>query len=60
LPYFSLESVEYFDLDQVGEYALLLGNATTTAKVGFYLDQHRESLMVDDKDLRALRKHRPR
>lgn len=56
----SLESVEYFDLDQVGKYTLLLGNATTAAKVGFYLDQHRESLTVEDKHLRLLRKHRPR
>jgi len=30
----SLESVEFFDLDQVIKYALLLGNATTIAKVG--------------------------
>ena len=56
----SLESVEYFDLNQVVEYALLLGNATTAAKVGFFLDQHREPLMVDDKHLRRLRKHLPK
>ena len=56
----SLEMVEYFDLDQVVKYALLLGNATTAAKVGFYLDQHRQSLMVEERHLRSLRKHRPR
>ncbi len=56
----SLESVEYFDLDLVVEYALLLGNATTIAKVGFFLDQHRESLMVEKRHLRPLRAHRPR
>ena len=43
----SLESVEYFDLDSVLEYALLLENATTAAKVGFFLEQHREPLMVE-------------
>ncbi len=32
----SLEAIEFFDLDKVVEYALLLGNATTIAKVGFY------------------------
>lgn len=32
----SLESIEFFDLDQVITYALLLGNATTAAKVGFF------------------------
>lgn len=56
----SLEAVEFFDLDQVVEYALLLGNATTVAKVGFYLEQRREALMVDDAHLKRLREHRPR
>jgi len=56
----SLESIEFFDLDRVVEYALLLGNATTIAKVGFFLEQHRESLMVDDDHLKPLHDHRPR
>ncbi len=56
----SLESVEFFDLDQVAEYALLLENATTAAKVGFFLEQHKETLMADDAHLNALRKLRPR
>ena len=56
----SLESTEYFDLDKVIEYVLLLGNATTAAKVGFFLDQHRESLMVEDVHLKALLDFRPR
>ena len=56
----SLESVEFFDLDQVVEYVLLLENATTAAKVGFYLEQHRETLMVEDTHLNPLRKLRPR
>jgi predicted transcriptional regulator of viral defense system len=56
----SLESVEFFDLDRVVEYALLLGNATTVARVGFYLDQHRKELMVTDAHLAPLKKRRPR
>ena len=56
----SLESVEFFDLDRVVEYALLLGNATTGAKVGFFLEQHREALMVEDHHLKALHDLRPR
>ena len=56
----SLESIAFFDLDKVIEYALLLGNATTIAKVGFFLDQHRESLMVEGKHLDSLRQHRPK
>ncbi|HOA05191.1 MAG TPA: hypothetical protein PKH86_04990 [Candidatus Fermentibacter daniensis] len=56
----SLESVEFFDLDKVVEYALLLGNATTVAKVGFFLEQHRDRLMVEDRHLKALHDLRPR
>jgi predicted transcriptional regulator of viral defense system len=56
----SLESVEFFDIDRVVEYAKLLDNATTTAKVGFYLEQHREPLMIDDAVLKRLRRGRPR
>lgn len=36
------------------EYAELLGNATTAAKVGFYLEQHSEPLMVADAHLERL------
>jgi predicted transcriptional regulator of viral defense system len=56
----SLESIEFFDLEKVVEYALLLGNATTAAKVGYFLDQHRATLMVEDAHLAPLKKHRPR
>ena len=56
----SLESVEFFDLDKVIQYALLLDNATTAAKVGYYLEQHRETLMVEDVHLKPLRKCRPK
>jgi predicted transcriptional regulator of viral defense system len=56
----SLESVEFFDLDKVVEYALLLKNATTVAKVGFLLEQHRELWMVEDSHLMKLHDLRPR
>lgn len=56
----SLESVEFFDLDLVIEYTLLLENATTAAKVGFFLDEHREPLMVEERHFDRLRKRRPR
>ena len=56
----SLESVEFFDLDRVVEYALLLNNSTTVARVGFFLEQHRDALMVDEAHLSMLRRHRPR
>jgi len=56
----SLESIEFFDLDQVIAYVLLLENATTAAKVGFFLEQHKEVLMVEDVHLEPLRRLRPR
>jgi len=55
----SLESVEFFDIDSVMAYTLLLGNATTCAKVGFFLEQHSDSLMIDGCDLQELRDRRP-
>ena len=55
----SLESVEYLDLDQTVKYTLLLENATTAAKVGFFLDQHRKPLMVEDRHLEPLRELLP-
>ena len=51
----SLESIEFFDLDQVVEYVHLLNNSTTAARVGFFLDQHSDALMVDDFYLKSLR-----
>jgi predicted transcriptional regulator of viral defense system len=58
--YRSLESVEYFDLDMVVEYVHLLGKKTTAAKVGYYLQQHAEELMVEDSHLKELRKLCPK
>lgn len=56
----SLESIEFFSIDSVITYTSLLGNATTAAKVGFYLEQHREILMVEEQHLGQLRALRPR
>jgi predicted transcriptional regulator of viral defense system len=56
----SLETVEFFDLDPIIEYATLLGNATTAAKVGFFLEQHRDTLMVEDRHLERLAALRPK
>jgi len=51
----SLEQIEFFDLDKVVEYVKLLDNATTAAKVGFFLEQRKEALMVDDKYFNQLK-----
>jgi predicted transcriptional regulator of viral defense system len=55
----SLESVEFFDIDKVALYVDLLGNATTAAKVGYFLEQHKDVLMVDEAHLKAFRDRRP-
>jgi predicted transcriptional regulator of viral defense system len=52
----SLEMVEFFDLDAVFAYVRNLGSAVAAARVGFFLDQHREALMVEEKRLDELRK----
>ncbi len=56
----SLEMVEFFELDAVVKYTLLLGSALTTARVGFFLEQHRETLFVEDRHLHPLRARAPR
>ncbi len=55
----SLESVEFFDLDAVIDYVLKLGSAATVAKVGFYLEQHREALMIEERHLGRLSARAP-
>lgn len=56
----SLEMVEYFDTEVVVAYSAALASSLTAARVGFFLDQHRQELMVEDIQLRALRKLAPR
>ncbi len=47
----SLESIEYLDLQQVLAYARLLNNATTYARIAFFLDQHCDTFGLSEKDL---------
>ncbi len=55
----SLESVEFFDVEAVTDYALKLGSAATVAKVGFFLEQHREELMLEESHFERLLAHAP-
>lgn len=52
--------VAFFDVAQVVRYVELLKKATTAARVGFYLSQHRDELMIDDKTLAALKEMIPK
>lgn len=55
----SLEGIEFVDLDFVVEYALRLESALTIARVGFFLEQHKDELLVEDRHLAALRARAP-
>jgi len=55
----SLESVGFFDLDAVTEYVLRLDSAVTVARVGFFLEQHRDEFMVEERHLARLQPHAP-
>lgn len=56
----SLESVEFYNVDEVVEYALLLNNATTVAKVGFFLEKNDKRFFVDQKHLKTLQERIPK
>ncbi|MCA9407818.1 MAG: transcriptional regulator [Candidatus Omnitrophica bacterium] len=56
----SLESIEFFDLDQVVEYVCLLGKSLTAARVGFFLEQHRDALMAEEKHFKKIEELRPK
>lgn len=56
----SLEMVEYFDLEAVLDHTLKRDSAIVTARVGFFLEQHREELFVEERHLKVLREHAPR
>jgi predicted transcriptional regulator of viral defense system len=55
----SLEMVEFFDLDAVLSFVRRCDSAVTAARVGFFLEQHRQALMVEDRHLKAFRKLAP-
>lgn len=55
----SLESLEYVDPARIVTYLRTLGNATTAARVGWFLDSHHEQLMIDDEQLRELHAMQP-
>ena len=56
----SLEGLRLVDLREVLDYLKCLDNATTAAMVGFFLEQHREPLGVNEKELTDLESMRPK
>lgn len=55
----SLEMVPVFDLDLILRYALALENATTIAKVGFFLETHQKEYSVTEKHLSQFERNIP-
>jgi len=56
----SLESIEvYLNLDFLIDYTLRLNNTATCAKVGYFLEQHREQFSVRERHLDRLRVQHP-
>lgn len=56
----SLELVEFFDLDAVLLHVRRLRSAATAGRVGFFLEQHRQALMIEDRYFEVLRKLAPK
>lgn len=50
----SLEAIEYLDLDVVLTYVTLLKISTSIAKVGLFLELHKDELMVEENYLNRL------
>jgi predicted transcriptional regulator of viral defense system len=55
----SAAHIHILNLNKVVEYALLLNNATSIAKLGFFLEEHKELLSVDEDILKALQEKIP-
>ena len=55
----SLDSLEYVDPARIVTYLRALGNATTAARVGWFLDSHREQLMIEEEQLQEIHTLQP-
>ncbi len=55
----SLEMVEFFDLEAVLELTRTMDSALTAARVGLFLEQHRNELMVEEAHLNELERWSP-
>lgn len=49
----------FLKMEELIEYTLALGNATTTAKVGFFLEQRKDKYSIDEQYLDRLEEHAP-
>ncbi len=50
----------FLDVERTIHYALQLSNATTIAKLGFFLEQHQQQFSVKEEQLNELIPYRPK
>ncbi len=55
----SAEHIPILNLDKIIQYACLLNNASTIAKLGFFLEQFKEKFLVDERSLNYLETRKP-
>jgi predicted transcriptional regulator of viral defense system len=55
----SLGSIDYVDPGRIVTYLRVLSNATTAARVGWFLDSHREQFMLDQEHLQEIHEMQP-
>lgn len=55
----SAEYIPILNLDKIIKYATLLNNASTIAKLGFFLEQFKEQFFVDENTLNYLEARKP-
>lgn len=55
----SAEHIPILNVEKMIEYAFLLANATTIAKLGFFLEQHRQRFIIDEQQLDLLQEKKP-
>ena len=53
------ENIPVLNLEKMVEYTFSLANATTIAKVGFFLEQHKQQFSVDESILELLETKKP-
>lgn len=54
------DMINFVDSQHIIDYALLLKNASTIAKLGFYLEHNQAQLNVDESTLKILEKKKPK
>lgn len=56
----SLEMVDFFDLEAVVSHTLRRSSSLLAARVGYFLEEHRDALFVENRHLDPLREKAPR